>query len=442
MDSNTLNRRNFFKKAGVAAIGVAAASKISTIPHTVLGANDKIRVGAIGTGRQGWTNIQDFMRDPSVEIAAVCDVYKPHLQKSVEMTGGKAVAYSDFRQVIDRKDIDVIIVSAPDHWHALPTIYACDAGKDVYVEKPISHNIVEGRKMVEAARRNNRIVQVGTQQRSGEHFKRAVELVWSGKLGKINMVKTWNFGNSYPNGIGITPVENPPADLDWDMWLGPAPMVPYRRNLWLQPGGWASFRYFWDYAGGMLTDWGTHLLDIVSWAMKVDAPLAVSTHGGKYYLQDDMETPDTLETVYEFPGFVCTYVNSWLNSHGIDGKGYGIQFYGTNGTLFVDREGYSVFPEMQSEEGYQVGKMDMIKSGSSEQHRAHVNNFLECIKSRKLPNSDIEIGHHSTVLSHLGNIALRTKERIEWDAKNERVTNHPEANKLLSREYRAPWRLS
>ena len=434
-----MKRRDFLKKASAAAAGVSAAGKFSTIPGSVLGANEKIVCGVIGAGRIAWDNMRCFLRIPEIEIAAVSDVYKPHLQKGLEITGGKASPYPDFRKIIERQDIDAVIICTPDHWHALPTIYACEAGKDVYVEKPISHSIVEGRRMVDYARRYNRVVQVGTQQRSGAHFKRAVDLVRSGKLGKINLVKTWNFGNAYPNGIGFTPDENPPADLDWDMWTGPAPMRPYNRNRWHQPGGWASFRWYWDYAGGMMTDWGTHLLDIVIWAMDVEAPSSVSSHGGKYYIQDSSETPDTHEVVYEFPGFVCTYFHGSLNAHGIDGKGYGIQFYGSNGTLFLDRSGYSVTPEMTSAGEYRVGKMDTIVSGGSDQRQAHIQNFVDCIKSRKTPNSDIEFGHHSTVVSHLGNIALKTRERLEWDSKNERVTNHPKANSLLFRSYRAPW---
>ncbi len=426
-------------KAGAATLGTAAAAKFTVLPRTVLGANEKITCGVIGTGRIAWDNMACFQRVPGVDITAVSDVYRPHLQRGVEITGGKAVPYPDFRGIIDRKDIDVILNCTPDHWHALTTIMACEAGKDVYVEKPISHNVVEGRRMVEFARRYNRVVQVGTQQRSGAHFQRAMEIVRSGKLGKISYVKTWNFGNSYPNGIGNTPDSNPPDDLDWDMWLGPAPKAPYNRNRWLQPGGWASFRWYWDYAGGMMTDWGTHLLDIVIWAMNVEAPIAVSAHGGKYYIQDSAETPDTLEVVYEFPGFVCTYFNSWLNAKGIDGKGYGIQFYGTNGTLFVDRDGYAVTPEMTNAGDHRVGKMDVIQSGSSDQRQSHVNNFIECVKTRQMPICDILIGHQSTVVSHLGNIALRSKQRIEWDARNERVTNHAEANNLLFRPYRAPW---
>ena len=212
-----MNRRDFLMRVGAASLGISAAAKFNVQPGAVLGANDTIVCGVIGTGRIAWDNMACFQRVPGGEIAAVSDVYRPHLQKGVELTGGKAAPYPDFRSLLDRQDIDAVLICTPDHWHALTAIMACEAGKDVYVEKPISHNIVEGRRMVDYARRYNRVVQVGTQQRSGEHFKRAVELVRSGKLGKISYVKTWNFGNSYPNGIGNTPDSNPPSDLDWNM---------------------------------------------------------------------------------------------------------------------------------------------------------------------------------------------------------------------------------
>ncbi len=443
MKIKKIKRRNFLKKSGISLLGVAASVGFSTIPHKVLGANEKLVVGVIGTGGMGRSNMRVFLENKDIGIAAVCDVYKPSLKKALDMTEGRASAYGDFRRIIERKDIDVVIIATPDHWHALPTILACDAGKDVYVEKPVSHNIYEGRKMVEAAGRNKRIVQVGTQQRSGRHYQKAVELIQSGKLGNITMVKCWNFTNEYPGGIGNPPDSAPPADLDWNMWLGPAPEVPFNRNKCF------NFRWFFDYAGGMITDWGTHHIDIIQWAMNVDAPLAVSASGGKYYIRDNRETPDTIEANYEYPGFIMTFTNTILNTHGFDSRapngadryGYGIQFYGTNGTLFIDRMGYRVEPEVKKKDGEIIEMMGKIESSAAEYRKPHVGNFIDCIKSRKLPVCDIETGHRSTTTPLLGNIAYKTKQRIEWDAKNERITNSVEANKLLKREYRAPWKL-
>lgn len=433
MSNTEFTRRDFLKTTATTAVGVGAA--ISPVSQ-ILGANNRINVGVIGCGGMGRSNMRHFMVNKDVAIIAICDVYEKHLKKAWKRTDRKAKEYKDFRKLLENKDIDAVIVATPDHWHALPTIYACDAGKDVYVEKPLALTIAEGQAMVKAARRNKRIVQMGTQQRSGQHFQRAVEIVRSGQLGKISFVRCWNYGNQYPDGIGNPPDSQPPEGLDWDFWLGPAPKVPYNKNRCIY-----QFRWFWDYSGGKLTDWGTHLLDVVLWAMDVKGPLAVSAQGEKYYLQDNRETPDTLEVTYEFPGFLCEYSSRECNAYGINHRGYGIQFHGTNGTLFVDRSGYELYPEFERKGDEYVERVDMLRSGSSEQNDPHVRNFLDCVKSRQLPICDVEIGHRSTTTPHLGNIALKTKVRIEWDAENERITNSEEANKLLDKPYRAPWKL-
>lgn len=434
----SITRRDFVKDTTMTAVGTGLALSAGPFASKVLGANEKIVVGVVGCGDQGRANLRDFRRQPEVEIAAVCDVYDANLYQVVEMTDGKATAYKDFRKLLERKDIDAVIISTPDHWHALPMIYACEAGKDVYVEKPLSHTIHEGRRMVEAARRHNRIVQVGTQQRSGSHFQRAVEIVRGGELGKISFVRTWNYSNQFPQGITNPPDTEPLPGLDWDAWLGPAPYVRYNRNRCLY-----NFRWFWDYAGGMLTDWGTHLIDIVHWAMDIDAPAAVFAVGAKNYIQDNRETPDNLEVLYEYPGFMMNYSNRILNSHGIDGRSYGIQFQGTRGTLFVDRSGFEFTPEPQrvgDESAPPTAKA--FKGEGSAQHLPHVRNFLDCVKSRQRPASDIEIGHRSTSAALLGNIALKVKQRIEWNGKNEQIAGNIEANKLLSKQYRGPWKLA
>lgn len=432
----SISRRDFVKDSTITAIGTGLALSAGPFAGRVLGANDKIVIGVIGCGGQGRWNMRDFLRQPDVQIAAVCDVYDAHLNQALEMTDGKAIGYKDFRKLLERRDIDAVLISTPDHWHALPTIYACEAGKDVYVEKPLSHTVNEGRRMVDAARRNKRIVQVGTQQRSGTHFQQAVEVVRSGKLGKISFVRTWNYSNELPQGIGNPPDTNPLPGLDWDMWLGPAPYVSYNRNRCL-----GNFRWFWDYAGGKLTDWGTHLIDIVHWAMDVDAPTSVFAAGSKYYIQDNRETPDNLEAIYEYPGFMMNYSNRILNDHGIDGHSYGIQFQGTQGTLFVDRAGYEFTPEPQrvgDESTPATGKA--FRAEGSAQHLPHVRNFLDCVKSRQTPISDIEIGHRSTSAAVLGNIALKVKQKIVWDGKKEQILGNPEATKLLTKEYRSPWK--
>jgi predicted dehydrogenase len=443
-----INRRDFIKKAAVSTAGISLAMS-GAGARNVLGANDKIRLGLIGCGRQGRDNMGHFIRQ-GVEVAAVCDVYEPNLQKGLSDAGGKAKALKDFRQVLDDKDIDVVIVATPDHWHALPTIMACQAGKDVYVEKPICVAIEEGKKMVEAARKYKRVVQVGLWQRSNLHFQKAVELVQNGLIGKVSYARTWNYSNIYPEGIGNPPDSDPPEGLDWEMWLGPAPKVPFNWNRFGVGDRWSTFRYFYDYANGWPGDWMVHLMDIVQWGMRVDGPHAVTALGRKYYLKDNSDTPDTLQITLEYPEFVATYENRLCNGYGMDKHGYGIEFHGTDGMMFVDRGGFQVFPEMGvqaverqdgnpgRQERTAEMKMDQVDDGVAN----HVANMLECMKTRKLSQTDIEYGYHSTSACLLGNVALRSKERLEWDVASQRLTKGgPAAQKLLSREYRAPWRL-
>ena len=370
-----MNRRNFIKTSSLSAVGAVAATKLSG--SRVTGANDRLTCGFIGVGGMGRSNLRDFLKSEVVEVAAVCDVWQPNVERAIQMTQGKASGCSDFRKVIDRKDIDVVVISTPDHWHAYLTILACQAGKDVYVEKPLAHNIREGRKMVEAARKFNRVVQVGTQQRSGRHYKEVVETVQSGKLGKISRVAAWNFRNESPHGIGNFPDSEPPPGLDYDMWLGPAPKRPFNPNRFI-----FSFRYFWDYAGGDATDWGVHHIDMVQWAMNQRAPRKVSAFGSKYYVQDNRETPDTLELIYEYSNFMLTYSNRILNANPLNGRSYGIAFYGTDATLVVDRAGYEIIPETRgtfeppvppykrvslwgSPRDVWVGRTEMVRGGGS-----------------------------------------------------------------------------
>ena len=435
-----IDRRDFIK-TGVAGTVAAGLALKGTTASAARSANGRITVGVIGTGRMGMANLNDFIKQPDVDLAAICDVYVPNLDKAAEKAA-KAERYKDFRKLLERKDIDAVIVATPDHWHAPAMMMACEAGKDVYVEKPISLTVEEGRRMVEAARRHNRVVQVGTQQRSGIHFQKAVDIVQSGRLGKISFVRTWNLGNQYPAGIGNPPDSDPPDGLDWEMWLGPAPKVRFNANRFgVAPDRWSSFRWFWDYAGGMMTDWGVHLIDIVQWAMGVDYPKSISATGGKLYLTDNRETPDTLMVTYEYPGFVCTYENRECNGNAINGQGYGIMFHGTEGTLYVNREYLEILPEKKLDSDKKlVDKIESIKVRTSNNHHLdHVRNFLDCVKSRQKPISDIEIGHRSTSTCLLGNVAYRSGQRVSWDGKTERITNSKEAGRYLSRERRKGW---
>jgi predicted dehydrogenase len=459
MSRNTrskIGRRQFVSTTAAGIVGAGAAlgastqgtqsgttTTSSTASSRVQGANDRVRVALIGAGRQGIGVMRNHQRLTDVDVVAVCDVYKPNLDRA-STAAPKAERVTDFRRIIDDKSIDAVILGTPDHWHALQTVMACAAGKDVYVEKPTSVAIAEGRAMVEAARKHQRIVQVGTQQRSALHFQRAVEVVKEGKIGAITSVRCWNVGNAAPEGIGNPPDSDPPADLDWDMWLGPAPKVAFNKNRFgVHPEGFSHFRWFWDYAGGMMTDWGVHLIDIVQWAMNVDAPLTVTAVGGKFQLKDNRETPDTILATYQYPGFVMSYENRVCNGHRLNDHDYGIYFYGTDGTLFVDREGYRLEPELRSrKEQPPEFRAFPAQMRSTLDNPTHARNFIDCVKSRQAPICDIEIGHRSSSTAILGNLALRSGASVTWDGKAEKVTNgNRKAADLLSLDYRKPWEL-
>jgi predicted dehydrogenase len=439
-----MNDRRDFLKAG-------AVFTTSIFTGNVRGANDRVRVAFIGTGRMGIDSMQTALTLPNIEVPVVCDVYQPNLEKAIAASGRgadgtpdvrtRAKGVTDFREVLADKSIDAVNISTPDHWHAYMTVEACKNGKDVYVEKPICVAVDEGRKMVQAARKYDRVVQVGTWQRSGIHFQKAVEIVTSGKLGKVAFVRTWNYGHQSKGGIGNPTDTEIPAGLDWNMWLGPAPSRPFNSNRFgVHPKEYSRFRWFWDYAGGMMTDWGIHLLDIVQMAFNETEPAVITGLGGKFYLQDNRETPDTLQVTYEYPnGMIATYENRETNSQSMFKHSYGILFHGTEGTLFVDRAGYQLVAEKGS-------ALQAAMTDAEEEKREndalldHWRNFLDYTKTRKRPVSDIEIGHHSTTTAILGNVAYRSKLRLDWDPQRE-TTLQPEARHMLKREYRKPWKL-
>jgi len=424
------NRRDFLKTAG-------AVLSASVVTSKVRGANNRITAAFIGMGRMGIGNLNVAMKQSGLEPVAVCDCYQPNLDAAVASSGGRAKAVKDFREILADNSIVVVCISTPDHWHAYMTVEACKAGKDIYVEKPVCCTVDEGLKMVQAARKYNRVVQSGTMQRSGVHFQRACEIVRTGQLGKVTFVRTWNYGLAKPEGIGNPPDTDPPEGLDWDMWLGPAPKHAFNKNRFgVDPNAFSHFRWFWDYAGGMMTDWGIHWLDIVQMAFKEEMPKAVVALGGKYYLQDNRDTPDTLQVTYEYPsGVIATYENRNGNGQSMFNKGGGILFHGTKGTLFVDRSEYRVVPEPGSE------LAAVNEKASNSTNMAHWANFLECVKTRQKPISDIETGHRSTATCLLGNVALRSGLRIDWDDKTQ-TARQKEAARYLKREYRKPWKLS
>ena len=416
-----MNRRTF----AIGAISAWSAGRVH-------GANERIRVGLIGSGGRGREDWGTFLKQPEVEPVAVCDVYDPFREKGIAMTEGRAKAFSDFRRLLEQKDIDAVIVATPDHWHALITVAACEAGKDVYCEKPLSLTVVEGRKMVEAARKHDRVVQTGSQQRSGSHYAQAVKLIQDGGIGEVHRIHAGMQRNIAP---GLKPTEMAsglsPA-LNWDMWLGPAPLRPFDPFRCIY-----NFRWFWDYSGGQMTNWGAHHLDIARWIVGAEAPTEVAGFGGRYSLTDGGETPDIQEVTYQFPKVVVT----WTSSEIAQGKPFTLDISGTRGTLTLLRSGFQVAPEMLGSGKAKTPAMEALQVKGDDLNVAHARNFLDCVKSRKRPNADVEEGHRSAVMCHLGNISTRLGRSVRWDAAKEQVVGDVEANHMLGRPYRAPWRL-
>ncbi len=393
------------------------------------GPNERITLGFIGTGGMGSGLLNIFKGFPNVAIAAVCDVDRSHLEKARESAGGKAEMYKDFRSVLDRKDIDAVVIATPDHWHAIPTILACQAGKDVYCEKPLAYRVAEGRAMVNAASKYKRITQMGNLIHAGENYHRVVEIVRSGVLGPIFKTRVWMASNrNAPEGLGNPADCSAPAELDYDVWLGPAAKRAYNPNR-----SHFNFRFFWDYSGGILTDFCCHIIDLVHWAMEVDAPETIVATGGRYALKDDGETPDTLEVVYHYAkGFDMVWSQVDASSHGFEGRGLGIMFQGTNATLVADYGRFEIFAE--------DGKKLDLPAPSLPRSVGHHREWLDAIKSRNECSCRFDYGHRVTSVGLLGNAALHAGEKLKWDARAERVVNHADANRHLVREtYRAPW---
>lgn len=401
------------------------------------GANDRISAGFIGIGVMGTENLEVAIKH-GVQVAAVCDVYQPHLERAAALarrSGHQPKEVKDFREILADKSIDAVCISTPDHWHPYMTIEACKAGKDVYVEKPACVALNEGQVMVEAARKYNRVVQAGTWQRSGAHFQKACEIVRSGQLGKVAFVRSWIYADMPQTGIGNPPDSAPPAGLDWELWLGPSPKRPFNPNRFgVYPNAYSYFRYFWDYAGGHLTDSGVHMLDIVQMAFDEATPASITAAGGKYWLKDDTETPDTLQVSYEYPGFLGSWEHRCNNTDGQTSRLMGITFHGTKGTLYVDRNLYRVTPDKDSD--LQKSEMKRVTNP----HPLHWANFLECVRTRRRPTSDIETCVRSSTTCLLGNAAYRSKLRLEWNDRTRTVAPQ-EARQYLYREYREPWRL-
>ena len=418
----------------------------------ILGANDRVQIGFIGYGLIGAQHVHDFKNLPDVALIALSDVYEPRLREGRLACGPRAKGYNDFRRLLDDQDIQAVVISTPDHWHALMTIMACAAGKDVYVEKPLTLFVREGRWMVTAARRYRRVVQVGTQQRSGRHYADAMKLLQDGHIGKIHTVRMGSFRNIMP-GFGAPPDSDPPADMNYDLWLGPAPQRRYNPNRSLY-----HFRWFWDYSGGQMTNLGAHEIDIVHWVMKVKAPQAVASSGGRLALADNGETPDTQDALFEYPGFTAL----WSHREGSRGQreGEGLEFFGTKGSMTLSRSGFQVFPDMKVPpqnqipefQGHPVGGPERVASGTlapccepvrgkvyNDLLASHARDFIDCVKSRRQPVSSLEEAHSVATACHLANISLRLGRKVRWNVEREEIVDDAEVSAMLVRPYRKPW---
>jgi len=419
----------------------------------ILGANDRVRVGFIALGNRGDQVLDAFLAHKDAEVPAICDIYQPYLDFAAKKIGTSPKQLKDYRRLVELKDIDAIAINTPDHWHALQMIEGCAAGKDVYVEKPLSLTVSEGRAMVNAARRFNRVTQVGIHRRSSGFVKEACEIVSSGYLGKVMMVRAFHIQNEWPKGIGNPSDGQSPEGFDWDAWLGPAPKRAYNKNRTFY-----RFRWFWDYSGGQLTNFGVHYVDAIHWALGVDAPLSVTAMGGRLAIADNREIPDTMEVAWMYPNnTLVSFTQINANSHAAGLNRGEIEFRGTKGTLYLQSNGYEVVPDVitpneffarspldRNGDNWRKGAAPQIepKKGSGDADtKHHARNFLDCVKSRKSCNCDIETGHRSTSAPLIGNIAFKTKSHLDWDAKTERFTNNEAANKLLSYKYRAPYKL-
>ncbi|MFO0849776.1 MAG: Gfo/Idh/MocA family oxidoreductase [Gemmataceae bacterium] len=438
-----------FTKAAAAA-GVAAPSALAA--RRTAGANDRVRVGFIGVGNRGDQVLSAFLAHKDADVAAVCDLHPPYREFAAKKIGGSPDLTHDYRKLLDRKDLDAVVVATPDHWHALMTVDACKAGKDVYCEKPLSLCVAEGRAMVTAARQHKRVVQCGIQRMSSPFAREAAEVVRSGGIGKVTAVRCFHVQNEWPQGIGNPPDEEPPAGFDWDAWLGPAPMRRYNRNRTFY-----RFRWFYDHSGGQLTNFGVHYLAQIQASLGVTAPKAVVAMGGKFAAYDNREVPDTLEVVWHYPGDTLVTF-SQFNATGAPpaGRPCEIEFRGTTGTLYFRLNGYEVVPEAvtpnefaarspvdrERERGWRTGAKAQIAAktvAGQIKDADHARNFLDCVKSRKTPTCDVEYGHRCTTAALVANIAHRTRSYLEWDESAERFTNSPAANKLLTYEYRKPY---
>ncbi len=443
-----ITRRKFNSTAAVTGLTVAATALSA---ERAYGANERVRLGFIGLGNRGDQVLGAFLAHKDADVAAICDLHQPYLDFASEKIGTKPVQFRDYRKLLEQKDLDAVVIATPDHWHALHMVAACKAGKDVYVEKPLSLCVAEGRAMVRAARNHKRVVQCGIQRQSSPMAAEAAEIVRSGALGKVTAVRCFHVQNEWPKGIGRPADSDPPKDFDWDSWVGPAPMRKYNKNRTFY-----RFRWFHDYSGGQLTNFGVHYLAQIHRSLGVDAPQSVVAIGGKFADYDNREVPDTMEVIWHYPGDTLVTF-SQFNATGAPpaARPCEIEFRGTKGTMYFHTNGYEVVPEVVTpnefaartpldrtiERGWRIGAKPSIEAKRGEGKildTDHARNFLDCVKSRKTPTCDVEYGHRCTTAALVAGIAHRTRSFLTWDAKAEAFVGNPAANKLLAYQYRKP----
>jgi len=440
---SNLPRRKFLQQTALATAGLSFSGSLLANPISIFSANDTVNFGVIGCKGMGWANIQAHLKLPNVNCIALADVDQRVLdERSAQLkkiTGKAPKLYKDYRKMLENKDIDAVIIGTPDHWHCLNMVDALQADKHVYVEKPLANSIEECNVMLDAGRKYNKMVQVGQWQRSGKHYDDAINYVQSGELGQIRLVKCWAY-QGWMNPVPVKPNSTPPEGVDYQMWLGPAPDRPFNENRFH-----FNFRWFWDYAGGLMTDWGVHEIDIALYAMGAKAPKSILASGGKFaYPNDASETPDTLQTVYEFEDFNLL----WEHATGIDGGNYGrtegIAFIGNNGTLVVNRDGWEVIPEGENKNDEWVTKtkrIDLITPQGNALEN-HAGNFVTAIRANdnsKL-TCGVETGSIAAITAHMGNIAYKTGKKLYWNAESGSFKD-AEADELVKANYHNGWKL-
>jgi predicted dehydrogenase len=438
------SRRKFIQNTATMVGGGLLLSALDTNAFAILkkgiSPSDQLNIGVIGINGMGWADLTAALKIPGVNLVALCDIDKNVIDKrlgdlaKMKVDATKIKIYGDYRKLLDNKDVDAVIIGTPDHWHALIMMHACEAGKDVYVEKPVGNSILECTAMISAQQRYSKAVQAGQWQRSQQHFKDAVDFVQSGQLGNIRTVKVWCYQGWMKPGP-VVPDTAPPAGVDYATWLGPAQKRAFNSSRFH-----FNFRWFWDYAGGLMTDWGVHLLDYGLLGMKADVPKSISALGGRFAYPDLYEeTPDTLTTLYEFDGFNMV----WDSAMGIDNGSYnrdhGIAYIGNNGTLILSRGGWEVIEERQSKN--KVSK-EFVKSSDNGLDK-HMENWVSVIKSRKMQDlhCSIQAGAHVATVAQMGNIAFRSGKKLEWDAAKKQFTNNDINKQYLMKEYHNGYKL-